>query len=46
MDNANVMIRRKDYFNERRIASSRWKPVRLEEMYQASQQQTRMAIKS
>lgn len=46
MENANVQIRRHDYFNERRIASSRWKPIRLQEMYEASQQMSRLAIKT
>ena len=35
-----------DFFVERRNAIARWKPVRISEMYQASQEQTRMAIKS
>ncbi|HRP30450.1 MAG TPA: hypothetical protein PKV73_01095 [Agriterribacter sp.] len=35
-----------DYFVERRNAIARWKPIRKQEMYQASQQQSRLAIKS
>jgi hypothetical protein len=35
-----------DYYNERRKAIARWKPIRKQEIYQASQEQTRMAIKS
>jgi len=46
VQNNNVQGRRKDYFNDRRVAIARWKPIRLSEMYQASQEQTRMAIKS
>lgn len=37
---------RHEFYNERRIAIARWHPVRLEEMYQSSQQMTRLAIKS
>ena len=35
-----------DFYNERRLAIAAWKPVRISEMYQASQQQTRMAVKT
>ena len=35
-----------DFFNERRNAIARWKPTRQLERYQASQEQTRMAVKS
>lgn len=35
-----------DFFVERRNAIARWKPVRKQEMYQASQEQTRLAVKS
>lgn len=35
-----------DYYNERRKAMARWKPIRVYDMYQASQEQTREAIKS
>lgn len=35
-----------DFFVERRNAIARWKPVRIQEMYQASQEQTRLAVKS
>lgn len=37
---------RNDFFNERRNAIARWKPVRKEEIYQASQEQSRMAVKT
>ena len=35
-----------DFFNERRNAIARWKPTRQLEWYQASQEMTRMAVKS
>lgn len=46
MENSNVGMRRHEYYNERRIAMNRWKPIRIYEQYQASQEQTRIAIKS
>jgi len=36
----------RDFYNQRRQAIARWKPVRLQEIYQVSQQLTRLAIKS
>jgi hypothetical protein len=44
--NNSVGARRKDYYNERRNAIAKWKPGRISEQYQASQEQSRMAIKS
>lgn len=38
--------RRHEFFNERKNAIARWKPIRKEEIYQASQEQTRLAVKS
>jgi hypothetical protein len=35
-----------DFFVERRNAISRWKPVRIMEIYQASQEQSRLAVKT
>lgn len=35
-----------DFFVERRNAIARWRPIRKSEMYQASQEQTRLAVKS
>lgn len=35
-----------DFYNERKNAIARWKPIRKEEIYQASQEQTRLAVKS
>lgn len=37
---------RNDFFNERRMAIAAWKPIRISEMYQLSQEQTRMSVKS
>jgi hypothetical protein len=38
--------KKSDFYNERRNAIARWKPIRKSEMYQASQEMTRLAIKS
>jgi hypothetical protein len=46
VQNANVNTRRKEYYNDRKNAIAKWRPMRKEEMYQASQEQTRQAIKS
>lgn len=35
-----------DFYNERRNAIARWKPLRKQEIYQTSQEQSRLAIKS
>ncbi len=35
-----------DFYNERKNAIARWKPIRKSEIYQASQEQTRLAVKS
>ncbi len=35
-----------DYYNERRNAIARWKPFRISEAYQVSQEQSRLAIKT
>lgn len=44
--NAGIQMRRKDYYNDRRLAIAKWKPIRTSEMYQMSQEMSRMAIKS
>ena len=36
---------RHDYYNERRLAIARYEPIRLEDAYHASQQQTRLTVK-
>lgn len=38
--------KRHDFFNERKNAIARWKPTRQSEIYQASQEMTRLSIKS
>lgn len=37
---------RDDFNNERRNAIARWKPIRKSQIYQASKEQTRLAVKS
>lgn len=37
---------RHEFYNERKNAIARWKPIRKQEIYQASQEQTRLAVKS
>lgn len=38
--------KRHEFYNERKNAIARWKPIRKSEIYQASQEQTRLAVKS
>lgn len=38
--------RRHEFYNERKNAIARWKPIRKEEIYQASQEMTRLSVKS
>lgn len=38
--------RKHEYYNERKNAIAQWKPLRKQEAYEASQQMTRLAIKS
>lgn len=44
--NSNIGMRRHDYFEDRRRAIAKWKPTRKYDIYQASQEMTRMAVKS
>jgi hypothetical protein len=37
--------RKRNYFNERRLANARYRPFRIEDALQASQEQTRLAVK-
>lgn len=37
---------RHEFYNERRNAIARWKPIRKQEIYQAAQNQTRLAVKT
>lgn len=46
VQNSSIGMRRKDYYNDRNIAIAKWKPFRIEQGYQASQEQTRLAIKT
>jgi hypothetical protein len=38
--------KRHEFYNERKNAIARWHPIRKQEMYQASQEQTRLAVKT
>lgn len=44
--NSSVATRRHDYFEDRRKAIAKWKPVRLSEAYQSSQEFTRQTVRS
>lgn len=46
MQNSNVGMRRHDYFEDRRKALAKWKPIRRSEMYQSSQELTRLTVRS
>lgn len=37
---------RHEFYNERRMAIARWKPIRLQEQYQTSQEISRLAVKT
>lgn len=44
--NSNIAMRRTDYYNERRLAIARYKPVYLQEVYQTNLQNTRLTAKA
>lgn len=44
--NSNVMIRRKDYYNERRLAIARYDPISFPDLYQWSLENQRQAVKA
>jgi len=44
--NSNIQMRRHDYFEDRRKALAKWKPIRVSEMYQSSQEFTRLTVRS
>ena len=44
--NANVGMRERLYYNARRKAIAKWKPIRLSEAYQSSQELTRLTVRS
>jgi len=46
VSNSNIQMRRHDYFEDRRKALAKWKPIRISEAYQSSQEMTRAAVKS
>ena len=46
MMNASVDRRRRDYFNERRIAKLRYDPVNIPDLYEWDLQNQRLAVKS
>ena len=46
MENSNVSMRRHDYFEDRRKALAKWKPIRRSEIYQSSQELTRLTVRS
>lgn len=46
VQNSSIGMRRKDFYNDRRNAIAQWKPVRQAEILQASQEMTRLAIKT
>lgn len=45
VQNSNVQMRRRDFYNERRLAIARYKPLHLEEAYEWNLQNQRKAIK-
>lgn len=44
--NANVLIRRKDFYNERRLAIARYDPVNLPDLYQWNLMNQRLTVKA
>lgn len=46
VQNANVGMRERLYHNARRKALAKWKPTRISEAYQSSQEMSRMAVKT
>lgn len=45
MQNSNVSMRERMFYNARRKAIAKWKPIRTSEILQASQEMTRLAVK-
>lgn len=46
VQNSNTTSRERNYWRDRRNAIAKYKPIRQSEKYQASQEQTRLAVKS
>lgn len=44
--NSSVQMRRHDYFEDRRKALAQWKPLRISDAYQSSQEFTRLTVRS
>lgn len=45
VQNSNVGMRRKEYYNERRLAKARWTPFYTQEAHQLNMEQTRLTVK-
>lgn len=45
VNNANVAVRRKEFYNQRRLGWARYRPLNLEEAYEWYQRSTRYAVK-
>ena len=45
VNDTNVGMRRRDFYNERRLAIARYKPTRLAEGFEISLESTRLAVK-
>lgn len=46
VQNSNVSMRRKDYYNERRLAIARYDPINLPDLYEWALENQRLAVKS
>lgn len=44
-EQSSVEAKRRDYYNDRRLAIARWKPIRVSEAYQSSQEFTRQTVR-
>lgn len=44
--NSNIQMRRKDYYNERRLAIARYDPIRLPDLYQWNLETMRLTVKA
>lgn len=46
VNNANVGMRRREFYNERRLANARFKPYYSQDAYELSLESTRLTVKS
>lgn len=46
MQNSNVQMRRRDYYNERRLAIARFDPINLPDLYEWNLRQQRLTVKA